>query len=170
MWVSDDLQMVYLACPKTASKSTKEALRPFGFEKRLGHHDFILEHPGDGWTVFSTVRNPWDLWVSWYCFSGGRGFPFSAAYIDAWRHRWHNYYPDPDSLFLAYTQAADEVLRYETLEADLQKLISPELVLPRINVGPVRKGRDYHDFYDAATRDHVARVYATEIARYGYEY
>jgi hypothetical protein len=170
MWVSDEMQMVYLASPKTASKATKESLRPFGFEKRQGHHDYILEHPGPGWTVFTTVRNPWDLWVSWFFYAGRRGLDFGVEWIDRWRDRHDQYYPDPTSLFAAYTTTANEILRYENLEEDLQLLISPELVLPRVNVGPVRKGRDYHDFYDERTRDHVAEVYAIEIARFGYRY
>ncbi len=162
--------MVYLAAPKTASKATKEAIRPFGFEKVKGHHTVFETHPGPDWTVFSTVRNPWDVWVSWFFFSGPRGLPFGIEWIDRWRDQQSKYYPDPNSLFGLYAGQSDVVLRFEHLQTDLNGLFGHEVPIPRVNVGPVRKERHYSQFYDDATRDHVATVYAEEIEKYGYEF
>jgi hypothetical protein len=172
MWVSEEMQMVYLASPKTASKATKEALRPFGFEKVKGHHTVPEEHPGPNWTVFTTVRNHWDAWVSWFFFSGPRGLPFGKAWIRRWLHQQQGYYPHPSlGMYWLYTRMADRVFKYENdLERDLQLLISPELVLPKVNVGTLRKGRDYRRFYDDETREYVGKQFATEIEDYGYEF
>ncbi len=175
MWVSNDLRMVYLASPKTASKATKEALRPFGFEKVKGHHTVISDHPGPDWTVFTTVRNHWDAWVSWFFFSGPRGLPFGVAWIKRWLQQQQQYYPHPSrGMYWLYTNQADKVLRYEHLQEDLYDLFGwpayPAPELTPVNVGALRKGRHYSRFYDDETREFVAEQFADEIEKYGYRF
>ncbi len=169
MWVSDEMQMVYLASPKTASKATKEALRPLGFEKRAGHHT-VMPHPGPGWTVFTTVRNHWDAWVSWFFFAGPRGLPFGQSWIERWLANQRGYYPWPQEMYGLYTREADRVLRYEHLQEDLNDLFQREVPLPVVNEGVLRKHRPYQPFYDEQTRLWVGQNFSEEIERYGYTF
>jgi len=63
--------------PKTGSQATREALRQtFGARVVRGQHFFDEEEcnriVNEGGIVCSTVRNPWDLMISWYFYSEKR--------------------------------------------------------------------------------------------------
>jgi len=187
VYVSKERRMVYLASPKTATKATKEYLRLFDFYKTGTHHDTLTAHPTGDWTVFTTVRNPWDLWVSWFYYSGYRMGTFSLPWLKAWQKRHSTYYPYSNNLFGFYTQYADRILRFETLQDDLHDLLGDypgydnyTVELPRINIGANRLTQrrsgteEYHyrEEYEKhpEVRDYIAKQYAEEIALYGYTF
>jgi len=186
MYISDERRMVYLAAPKTASKATASVLRERGFKlakhlpnshpvKVLGtkthsHHQTLTEHPGEGWTVFTTVRNHWDTFVSWFTYQNKTGVQFDEAYIDRIASGYPMYYPDDDKLWSQYTRFADAVLRYESLQEDFNRMLGRATAIPRVNISPGRGGRHYSVYYDDALRLYVAERFREEIEDYGYHF
>ena len=174
MLISHKLGMVYLASPKTASKATRQLLvEDFGFEKRDGHHDPLIEHPGPDWLVFTAIRNHWDAWVSWFFFSGARGLPFGVAWIERFMERHWKYFPVAGEMWGLHAQTADRIMRFETIEQDLAGVLRQPIVLPKVNLGAARtatKKQHYSSHYDEATREFVAARWKHEIERYGYTY
>ena len=56
----------FIAHPRTASTATAHTLMQMGFEiTSLGHHGMANSMDND-WKFFCTVRNPFDVMVSWY--------------------------------------------------------------------------------------------------------
>lgn len=187
MLVSTERRMVYLAHPKTASKATRQLLEELGFirypegddypmdaaETPTGHHRGLWSHPGPGWFVFTTIRDPWDTWVSWYCFHNPSHLPFGVEYIELLVDRYPHFYPEPDQLWALHTVFADRVMRFETLEQDLADVLGQPVVLPRVNVGAARRATKklhYSEFYDDETREYVGSRFKHEIEEYGYTY
>jgi hypothetical protein len=172
MLISHELGMVYLASPKTASKATRQFLEGLGFERDGGHHDPLVKHPGPSWTVFTAIRNHWDVWVSWYYFSEVWDRPFGVSWIERFAKRHERFITD-DEMWGLHANIADRVMRFENLENDLASLLRQPVVLPLVNLGVARKAtkkRHYSEFYDEATRDYVGRRWKHEIERYGYSY
>jgi hypothetical protein len=68
------------------------------------------------------------------------------------------------------------VLRYENYESDLKEFFSSIGVeykggIERLNVSPVRGGAHYKDFFlKDDMKDVIAKAYAEDIKRYGYEF
>jgi len=79
MYASQERKLIYLAHPRTASLATAELLLSMGFEMIKGknsHHSTLFEEGSPvteenrhEWKVFTAVRNPWDVAVSW-CLRG----------------------------------------------------------------------------------------------------
>lgn len=208
MYYHPDLRIAYLAPPRTASRSVVAMLAEHGFVKTEtgGRHDVILE-PVPGWTctdfpaewerVIVTVRNHWDTLVSWW------GYHTTAeAFRDTWGHYtfsewlaefWKRPQETGVGLFAApprmWSQWLDHsccslhVVRFETLEADLRRVLPFEFgELPHIRHDWGRRGRHYREFYQdvhaaerarqlkASIAHRVSVEYAEEIAELGYGY
>ncbi len=150
-----------------------------------------------GYRVVTMCRNPWDRAVSQFFWSerrsGIRSAPAEAqhaafrAYTRRWGpRRWFDpLYGRKRQRALAsaplYTVGgqvrADYVIRYEALEADVAGLGpwlgldgTPSVTGLHAKGGHRAGGRDWAPFYDAETRDLVARECATEIALFGYDF
>lgn len=80
--------------------------------------------------------------------------------------------PRPRHMYGAYLEDVDEVLRYESLQADLDRVLGmlgvDAVEIPRRN----RTGskRDYREYYDDRTRRLVGEVYARDLERFGYAF
>ena len=82
-----------------------------------------------------------------------------------------------DIISLDDALALDFVGRYETLEADFQRLLRelgvkgppPQLGRAKVAQRPAA-ARDYRAFYDDRTRDQVAQLWSKEIKAFGYEF
>ena len=83
MYVHDS-NVVYIAHPKTASQSVGEALQRAGWKLRGTHHEIVEEYINADTKVLSAVREPHDLYVSWYYHHGARkGFhEWLMEYLD----------------------------------------------------------------------------------------
>jgi hypothetical protein len=128
---------------------------------------------------FAAVRNPWARAVSSYKYAFQRsGMPFSRYAREVLLSGKHIADPrhfDPQLRYLRGvngTTLVDKVIRYETLAAEFaevsRKIFGREEPLPVVNVSPDR--RDYRTFYDDATAEIVAKVYADDIAAFGYSF
>lgn len=131
----------------------------------------------DDYFRFTIERNPWDTVVSLYFWKfrerpGARVAPPFSEFVDE------------DSVEqLAGNQriyrirgqvAVDRVLRYERLADELAEVwqhlgLPGEPDLPRAK-GSARPARDYREFYDDRSRDKVARLFASSIEDFGYEF
>jgi hypothetical protein len=195
MYVHESARLVFLAHPRTASVSTAEALKKVGFEMWGGaHHMRLWEHsplrPSEKypdprpngkplmtretrheWTVFTTVRNHYDTAVSWvFRRFKDRTLDWS---VDGFRTALdYNYWVDPHAMWAMHGSDADEILRFETLEGDLRRILSSHglalSLLPRVNVSKRRFGKGYQELYTASTRAYIAERFAEEIERFDY--
>jgi hypothetical protein len=133
----------------------------------------------DSFFKFAVVRNPWARAVSSYKYmEQGRGNPFDRFIHDLldWRRgAAQTRQMDPQVNFIRSAEGkliVDRLLRFENLAAEFaeasRKVFGREEPLPAVNVSPDR--RDYRTFYDDATAEIVAKVYADDIAAFGYTF
>ena len=174
----------YVRTPEMPHRRRRDGLlipeKPVDFYNHM-KADRLRDYVGEGvWNRYlkvAFVRNPWDRAVSAF----------------HWRMRKQpETVPDAFRLFLSGDDGArnplwktislddrlavDFVGRYETLDADyarlLQRLKIPDpapLARAKTTARP-RQTRDYRSFYDAETRDQIARESAREIEVFGYEF
>ena len=128
---------------------------------------------------FAVVRNPWARAVSAYKYmTEGRSYPFEAFIRDFSARRGNLTQTRQVDPQVSYVQDAggrlivDRLLRFENLKAEFaevgRKIFGREEPLPLSNVSPDR--RDYRTFYDDATAEIVEKVYADDIAAFGYSF
>lgn len=127
----------------------------------------------DGYLKIAIERNPWDREVSNWYFHHPRPrdrppFPEFVA-----RHTARRPIDNFDIYAIGGRIVADRMLRYERLAEDYRTLLD-ELGLDAPPLGRSRSGhrpdRDWRRHYDAESRDLVARLYAREIAAFGYDF
>jgi hypothetical protein len=174
-----DARLLYLAHPRTASNATAHALRRVGFVHCVpgDHHGPVEEMGGDWkrdeWTVFATVRNHWDAVASWmFVKPYPLGPPWSAADVDDFieRCRWIR----RGKKLWFYREDTDLVLRYETLQRDLGRVLAGAgLACPTLeleNAGKERGSRHYREMFGKDGAARVGDYFAQEIAACGYAY
>ncbi len=193
MYLHHEAKLIYLAQPRTASKSTAEALQSVGFVDNTGrvcaspsglHHLTIGESKldiGTEWTVFCTVRNHWDTVVSWACnLAGGLGYA-DASELD-WSLKRIREVADncpwigECTLWHRHLRDANALVRFETMQGDLSRILAgggltmpplPHVDEPTVSL---RAGRHYSEFLNDDTANYIADRFAEEIERFGYEY
>lgn len=147
MYVHTTKKMCFIAHPRTASVATSQTLLGLGFEKMMSHHEFNIKLLNSSWTVFSTVRNPFDLLVSWY-WNKKRDRPFQdwlPIFLQT-----SNQYLD-QGLFFGYLYST-RILRYETLQDNFNQVMVesgfPPTTIIRANVSerPAQPLREYYDY------------------------
>ena len=114
----------------------------------------------------STVRNPFDLLVSWWLIIGERqGYSNFGDFITNCR--------DPfmvrrEKLF--YFLETDYILRFENLEEDLNNVLRKHRIrtikLPHYNATEDKK--HFTQYYNDVTRSLVIARFSAEIERFGY--
>ena len=142
--------------------------------------------PKDQWEnyfKFSVIRNPFDRLVSRFFFNMKRDSPDLLQVDDAAKtiSDFRNFvtqrlYKIEDHLLIDEKLATDFLIRYESLESDIEivcdKLdieFNPEC-LPTFKSG-IRDARyTIHDLYDDATRQFVELNYRSELEKFGYCY
>jgi len=162
-------KIAFIAHPRTASQAIGSVLKIRGFELIGGHHQFesilCLE------TTFATIRNPFDLMVSWYyqeIYKSGQEEPF-----DKWlRKRLYN----PNEymklgLFPGQGLCTD-ILHFENLQEEFDQLmekvgLSP-IKIPQKNVSDKRAGRHFIHYYTPELIDLMLGRYSGVIYNNGY--
>jgi len=81
----------------------------------------------------------------------------------------------PPSMFADYTRGADLVMRYESIEQDLERIfrrvgVKPNSSMPVINRTDERSDRNYRPFYSKAAKLAVGVVFRDDLKTYGYQF
>lgn len=185
MWVLPEKQMCFLANPKTASLATAHALETLGFKHYGDQHSTPIrsgwnrwQEVDDTWTIFCTVRNHFDVFVSWY-FHNTRtpgtskyfGYPFERfLYEWAFNPKWfHN-----NEIYWERRPWCNKILYYETLQADFDNLLVscglPATQLQQYNISKNRKGRHYREFYTESSIRFIEDKFGPEMILFNYRY
>jgi len=167
MYVHEEKGLCFIAHPRTASTATGQVLLSLGFNQVINHHGFKPGLIPKHWDVFSTVRDPFDVLVSWY-WKSRREQDFKdwlPVFI-----RDSNEYLDRGLFFGApYCQYR---MHYETLQEDFNWVLVthgfPPTEIPRRNVSERRDGRSLADYYDSKLTNLIQDHFGKEIRQNGY--
>lgn len=186
MYLHPEKKLVFLAQPHTASHSIAEALLLNGFQlgksnisvvagaqRRPFHHadldvgGHVRPENRHEWTVFSVVRNHFDLVLSraWKFANYAADFKgeekwFRKALTPTW-------WVGQDTLFGRFRPQSDILLRFEILQEELEDITGP-ITLPVIHENPHRQERSYREFYTPETRAMVEDRFWLEMKELGY--
>ena len=140
--------------------------------KMLGRKKF------ESYLSFAIERNPWDAVVSLYHWRYRDSEPGRlAAFADyVASEAVATFAPKNQRIYrLKGEVAVDRVLRYESLDAELATVWAelglpgtPDL--PHAKRGSRPRGPSYRSYYDDASRERVAELFAAPIAQLGYEF
>lgn len=186
MYVHAEKKLIYLAHPRTASSSTADALMKIGFGMcgQKGHHMTLQPKvlvgrygvPREEWTAFTTVRNHWDIAVSfaWTRNDVQKTLPFTVEHFkEALGHAW---YRTEHEMFALHVEDADIILRFEGIQDNLNTFLTRRglgpVALPHIHEewSEKRGGPGYRRFYTDETRAYIADKFYDEIAKFGYTF
>ena len=178
---------VFVHINKTAGTSVGRAIG-LPVKQHLTAREIIERISRDAWDSawkFAFVRNPWDRAVSLYEYrrmKNKTGIESNAISFGDWVQRVFGDDPDPSyhnktrpflsqSDWLKDDEGAitlEFIGRFEHLADDFDQVaerIAPGVRLPRLNAS---RRRSHTDYYDARSRDTVARWFAEDIERFGY--
>ncbi len=150
MYIHQEKKVAFIAHPRTASSATAHVLMQMGFEIVKGHHAFDPSSDLDDWSVFCTIRNPFDVLVSWF-YSQKREKPFTLwlpDFLDGCQ------FLQGERMFFGQPYAT-HVLHFETLQDDFDGLCNDVGFRPRTierrNVSVRREGRSFMGYYNFYT-------------------
>jgi hypothetical protein len=132
MYVSHSRNAVYLAIPRTASRSISAWFRlDYGAIKVNGHHGHRADPAIKDYLAFTSVRNPYDRLASWYKFTKKADDLFELIKEHrlvpqaCWLDKWQQAFSRPIT-----------IIHYENLNEELRTLpfVDKEIVLPQIGV------------------------------------
>jgi len=197
--VSDRYRCIFLHIPKVAGTSIKQSLELPG-RGHPPWNWFAANCPSRWreYLKFTVVRNPWDRAVSAYVYAttkesywhgesmglhpdykllSGRTFEECCEILlhDRASLQHESWYPQ--HLWIArqtergFESMVDMMLRYETLAGDFTRLCDRlgdgRREIPHVNASA---REEYRHYYSDRTRETVARVYAVNIALFGYRF
>jgi len=176
MYLLPERNLVYLAHPRTASIATKRTLGQLGpMEMYQGHHGIDPEKIPQGATVMTTIRNPWDVFVSWWFKRRANKSPFYglplAEFIPQLVANNKQYFRGGKMFYMV--PYANVILEYQHLQAQfditLVKVGYPPRDLVTANKSERRKP-NWRKYYTPEARDWVADYFAEEIKRFGFKF
>lgn len=184
MYVADD-KFCMICHPKTGTKSCRDALKDnFSVGTYKGQHG--IEEPicrrilDSGGIVCSTVRNPFDVVVSWYFYHHVRRLPNKPGTTLRPFDKWLPEEFDRPTFILSRkeekmfygTHLCNHIIRFEDGLAD-----GFNQALARAGMGPVEvphRGvvprKPYKEMYDARTIALVVDRFGDEIENWGYQF
>lgn len=176
MYIHETAKLIYLASPRTASYATSDVLvERYGFDgpNRGDHHRPLQEPPGDGWFIFTTVRNHFDAFVSMW-FHWSQPTPFGREFIE---HSWLNHqtlFPCHKQLYGLHAPVCNRLLRYERLNEDLNALLRQRGLepckIPWKNDGIRRQKVPYQTICDHESRLYIEDRFREELRQLNYKY
>ena len=169
-WISRKYKVIYLNIPKNASTSIKVILRRFNFEESV---DLYTNEDGEGYKVFTVLRNPFRRFVSAYHTALKRGIkvnrkdillhvppglPQISAYFYALRDDApFDEHGIPQTYFISDTKgelfSVDKYMICERLQLDLvwlEKALRKSLYTEYV---PTNQGEDVSKTWDAVLTD-----------------
>lgn len=185
MWVLPEKKLCFLANPKTASLSTAYTLEVLGFQ-HYGSQHCTPEQSGwdrrneidSSWTTFCTIRNHFDVMVSWYFHNTRR--PNSSKYFGlSFEHFLYQWADNPKwfkngLMYWERNPWCNVILRYECLQDDFAHLLMQhDLPLTKLqvhNVSKNRKRRPYHEFYTSHSIAFMKDKFGVEMRLLSYEF
>jgi hypothetical protein len=155
-------KLVFLEHPRTGSTAVRKAIRKIGGHTKA-RHTYIA--PVGAEKTVSTVRNPFDLLVSWWLIIKER----LPGQWDSFA-RFLAEYDNPNMVRdgrLFYFETTF-VMRYETLQADLNRILKAvglRLVsLDRVNITPDKK--PFMDYHDAETINIITNRFGRDMEEF----
>jgi len=177
MYVLEEQNLGYIAHPKTASSAMKQVLSALGATLLGSHHDFedewcqpILDSGG---LIMTTIRNPFDLMVSWYFHYAKRrpGTPMESfkEWLPAQLEHPNDYIKRGIFCGLRW---ANRPLRFENLQEDFDKVMV-EVGLKYAHIEPFnvslnREGCPYQEMYDDHLRQLIVYHFGDLLERHQY--
>ncbi len=183
MFISEEHRIVYLAHPKTASQSTRTALQEaYGLMPCGTYHGTFFRDVFDGtqvtddWLIMTTVRNQYDAVASWWFHINPRTEGPHPGFVKDKLMQQHPYaalHATKGEFWGLHSHDANVILRFETLEADLNRALfchgfDRMVILPHEGAGRGRNGRHYRDLICPELRKEIEDLWAEDIERWGY--
>lgn len=176
----------FVAHPRCASRTTRDALVAVGAEPAAGHHQICEDRARDilqkGGFLACTTRNIFDLLVSWYFNQhiNHKGEPLNPTkpvptferylldeLIPKPKHRW---FMTP--MYHYGLPWCSRVMRYENLEADMRALFADLRLTPPVlgHEGKSIGKTHYRDYYSSVSRRAVEKRWAMDLHIGNYEF
>jgi hypothetical protein len=176
MYVLPERNLVYLAHPRTASVATKRTLAQLGpMEMYQGHHGVDPDRIPVGATVMTTIRNPWDAFVSWWFKRRGAMSPFYdlplEEFIPQLVENNQQYFRGGKMFYMV--PYANVILSYHHLQEQF------DLAIVKVGYAPhdllvanksSKREPGWKQYYNKAAHDWVADYFADEIKRFGFKF
>lgn len=167
MYVHEEKKIAFIAHPRTASSATSHVLKQMGFEIIHSHHGLMDMEYLNGWDVFCTVRNPFDVIVSWF-YNQPREKPFSLwlpEFLDGCQ------YLQGIRMFFGQPYC-DHILHYENLQDEFEDLMDefgfPIVEIPQRNVSETRDSFSFMGHYNPRTFKLVIDSFRQDFLNNGY--
>lgn len=178
-----DQKIAFLAHPRTASTSTRDALLKIGFHDnpltrpRLSHHTRLSKKLSPDWIVFTTVRNHYDTIISWYFKDNvWKDQPLNVEWLDRFLgsedeiHDWVG----GKRLWSMHLPFTTHILRFENIQQDLNDVLALRGLGPAkmqlANVSTHRHKQHYTEVFDKKTRRYVYDRFGEEMEELGYHW
>ncbi len=149
MYIHHEKKVAFIAHPRTASTATAHVLMQMGFVIEDSHHS-CPTWDLDGWDVICTVRNPFDVLVSWF-YNQPREKPFTQwlpEFLDGCS------FMQGERMFFGQP-ICNHVMYYENLQDDFEYVMNavglPMVKIPRRNVSVNRGERSFMGYYNPRT-------------------
>jgi hypothetical protein len=126
MYLHHGKKIGFIAHPRTASSAIAHTLMQMGFEITSHGHHGVVEILDEDWKTFCTVRNPFDVLVSWY-YNKPREKPFDL-WLPTFMEECHFF--QGVRMFFG-RPLCTHVLHYETLQDDFDGLCNDFDLRPR---------------------------------------
>lgn len=175
-------KIIYMRTPKTASSSIAVCLKEAGLdfirrkEKRSEFNKWINKLKEDDlndYFIFSSIRNPWDRFISNLAYSGSRwnlGILKNKTRLGLISHTRHGipqkYFTHIDKIpFVNY------IIKMENIQEDISYLIA-KFNLKYIKIKHINRSNreNYKTYFTDETKQIVANLYKEDIELYGYNY
>lgn len=163
-------KLIYLAIPRTASVATESAIKAVCPEAIVtkDHHATLDSFELTTETIITTVRNPFDLFATWYQLNPEwQQKPF-LNFINNYNH---SHFIRRGTLFWQDSFEVD-LLRYEHLQLDLNNIMEdlglPAVHLEEMNITPGKKF--YREYYGVDEVSAVENRVPNDIEGYAYAF
>jgi hypothetical protein len=164
MYMHHEKKLGFIAHPRTASTATSHVLMKMGFEIHFGHHDMV-DVLDDDWEFFCTVRNPFDVLVSWF-HNQPREKPFSL-----WLPKFLDECHFMQGRMFFGQHACNHIIHYENLQEEFECVMDefdlPLVEIPKRNVS-ARKSPSFMGHYNFRTARLVVERFHKDFINNGY--
>lgn len=157
-------KLIFLDHPRTAGTSTQFGLVSIGGKTNRRHN---MIH-GRAEIRCCTVRNPYDLLVSWYLIVESRK-QFVGSF-EQFVKLYQNYNFTRGGRLFYFVDSCNEIMKFETLQADLDRIL-PKVKLPRIKLQHRNKTPNrehYRNYYNRNSKATVDRRFEKDIKDFKY--